>query len=174
MAKGRRGSSVGKPVVGDVVIVPFPFSDLSASKRRPAMVVAGLGGDDAILCMVTCKLHGDPFAIRLSQEDFVSGSLPVDSVIRPTRLFTADLSIVAYTAGSLSSEKVDLVLQHLRWVFGGPALQSDSRATDTVVAPQLRRTIPPGRGMQSPISNPIYSCPHVGRRLAGIEGCAGA
>ena len=36
-------------VKGDVVVVPFPFSDLSASKRRPAVVVANLTEDDLII-----------------------------------------------------------------------------------------------------------------------------
>jgi len=36
-------------VKGDVVVIPFPFSDLSQSKRRPALVLAALEGDDVIL-----------------------------------------------------------------------------------------------------------------------------
>ena len=40
-------------VKGDVVVVPFPFSDLSQSKRRPALIIASLEGDDAILCQIT-------------------------------------------------------------------------------------------------------------------------
>jgi hypothetical protein len=40
-------------VVGDVVIVPFPFSDLTQTKRRPALVVASLSGEDLILCQIT-------------------------------------------------------------------------------------------------------------------------
>jgi mRNA interferase MazF len=40
-------------VVSNVVIVPFPFSDLSESKRRPALVLAVLTGDDLILCQIT-------------------------------------------------------------------------------------------------------------------------
>ena len=39
-----------KFVKGDVVVVPFPFSDLMQTKRRPALVVAELKGDDVILC----------------------------------------------------------------------------------------------------------------------------
>ena len=37
---------------GDVVVLPFPFSDLSQSKRRPALVAANLEGDDIILCQI--------------------------------------------------------------------------------------------------------------------------
>ncbi len=44
---------MGRFVKGDVVIMPFPFSDLSASKKRPALVVASLAGDDVILCQIT-------------------------------------------------------------------------------------------------------------------------
>jgi mRNA interferase MazF len=46
---------MGKFVKGDVVIIPFPFSDLSSSKRRPALVLAGLKGNDIILCQITSK-----------------------------------------------------------------------------------------------------------------------
>lgn len=44
-------------VKGDIVIVPFPFSDLSQSKRRPALVVAKLTGDDLILCQITSQAN---------------------------------------------------------------------------------------------------------------------
>ena len=40
-------------VAGDIVVVPFPFSDLSGNKRRPALIVATLKGDDMILCPLT-------------------------------------------------------------------------------------------------------------------------
>jgi hypothetical protein len=51
---------MGRFVKGDVVVAPFPFSDLSAAKRRPALVVASLTGDDVILCQITSKAAAIP------------------------------------------------------------------------------------------------------------------
>lgn len=42
-------------VKGDVVVIPFPFTDLSGTKRRPALVLADLPGDDIILCQITSQ-----------------------------------------------------------------------------------------------------------------------
>jgi mRNA interferase MazF len=97
------------PVRGDVVVTPFPFSDLSSSKRRPALVVAQLTGDDVILCQITSRAKSDRYAITLDPEDFSSGKLRVPSNIRPNRLFTADSSIVLYRAGSVTREKLQEV-----------------------------------------------------------------
>jgi mRNA interferase MazF len=57
---------MGTFVKGDVVVVPFPFSDLSAAKRRPALVVAILTGDDVILCQITSRAITDSYAIPIT------------------------------------------------------------------------------------------------------------
>lgn len=100
-------------VKGDVVIIPFPFSDLSQAKRRPALVIASLEGDDAILCQLTSKGIRDNYAIALDDVDFASGSLKQPSNIRPNRLFTADTHIVLYRVGSLKKEKLNQVIDKL-------------------------------------------------------------
>lgn len=104
-------------VKGDVVIIPFPFSDLSASKRRPALVVADLDGNDVILCQITSVARNDRFSIPLTGSDFNEGKLKVESRIRPNRLFTADRSIVEYKAGTLTNEKVKVIEQTLVDIF---------------------------------------------------------
>jgi mRNA interferase MazF len=96
---------MGAFVRGDVVVVPFPFSDLSSSKRRPALVLADLPGDDIILCQITSQFSKDTSAILLTMADFISGSLKTDSFIRPNRLFTADKNIIAYKTGVISVKK---------------------------------------------------------------------
>ena len=101
---------MGQFVKGDIVVVPFPFSDLTANKKRPALVVATLTGDDVILCQITSKATRDDYAIGLSGADLGSGILHQDSNIRPNRLFTADSRIILYKAASLNSSKLEEVL----------------------------------------------------------------
>jgi len=91
---------------GDVVVTPFPFSDLKSSIKRPALVVADLKGDDLILCQITSKKHPDPYQILLTQQDFSHGSLNVDSYIKPSILFTLRDSIILYKAGKINKTKI--------------------------------------------------------------------
>ena len=93
-------------VKGDVVIVPFPFTDLSGNKKRPAFVLANLQGDDIIICQITSKAKFDSFALPLSASDFITGALPIDSYIRPNKIFTADKNIILSIAGHLSEQKI--------------------------------------------------------------------
>ena len=102
-----------KFVKGDVVVVPFPFSDLTQSKKRPALVLAGLEGDDVILCQITSQFLKDKYAIPIEDQDFSQGSLKQKSHIRPNRIFTADRRIVLYKAGKIKSEKAIAVIQKL-------------------------------------------------------------
>jgi mRNA interferase MazF len=102
---------MGRFVKGDVVVTPFPFSNLSASKRRPALVIATLTGDDVVLCQITSKSASDSYGVAIADLDFIAGGLPQDSNIRPNRLFTADSNIILYQAGSLTREKVREVIK---------------------------------------------------------------
>jgi mRNA interferase MazF len=104
-------------VKGDVVVVPFPFSDLSGSKRRPALVLADLRGDDIIICQITSKPADDIFAQALKSEDFLSGSLPVDSFIRPLRIFTADKHIVFCKVGQITPERINKVVDAITFTL---------------------------------------------------------
>jgi len=102
---------------GDVVVLPFPFSDLSKSKRRPALVVAKLEGDDVILCQITSEARVDSYSIVLSDSDFKTGKLSLTSLIRPNRIFTADKSIVIYRIGSLKDSKIKGVEKEIVKIF---------------------------------------------------------
>ena len=86
-------------VKGNVVVVPFPFSDFTQTKRRPALVIACLSGDDLILCQITSQNIKDAYAIAITNTDFSNGGLNKNSNIRPNRIFTADRKIIIYKIG---------------------------------------------------------------------------
>lgn len=60
---------MGRFIKGDVVVVPFPFSDLTQAKRRPALVVSSLKGDDIILCQITSQNVSDDYAVPFAEQD---------------------------------------------------------------------------------------------------------
>ena len=98
-------------VKGDVVVVPFPFSDLSSAKKRPALLLADVNGEDFILLQITSQAMRDSYAVSLDEDDFVSGSLKKKSNIRPNKIFTADKSLVLYKLGAIKREKTKEVIE---------------------------------------------------------------
>jgi mRNA interferase MazF len=102
---------VGKFVKGDVVVLNFPFSDLSGSKRRPAFVVSNLDGNDVILCQITSRAKVDRYSLNIENTDYTDGKLSVESVVRPNKIFTADENIILYAACKINSEKTDKILK---------------------------------------------------------------
>ncbi|MCK9406802.1 MAG: type II toxin-antitoxin system PemK/MazF family toxin [Methanothrix sp.] len=106
-------------VRGDVVVLPFPFSDLTGSKRRPALVLAELDGDDRILCQITGQQFRDSYSVPINDSDFREGYLRKISIIRPNRVFTADRKIIIYKAGHLKSDTINAALQKIIEILSG-------------------------------------------------------
>lgn len=92
------------PAAGKVVLVAFPFSDLSRSKLRPALVLADAGRGDWVLCQVTSNSYGDPFSVSLIDDSLAEGSLRIASFARPGKLFTASSSLMVNEVGLLKSD----------------------------------------------------------------------
>lgn len=100
---------MGAPSAGTVVLVTFPFSDLSGAKLRPAVVLAAAGFGDCVLCQITSNAYADPKAVRLLNADFASGSLRRESFVRPGKLFTASPRLISTELGNLSTAKFNEV-----------------------------------------------------------------
>lgn len=97
---------MGALTAGSVVLVHFPFSDLSQSKRRPAIVIAGAERGDWILCQVTSKSYADARAVELTDADFEHGGLRLLSYARPAKLFTAHESLFVSEVGVLHADSL--------------------------------------------------------------------
>ena len=104
---------------GEVVVVPFPFSDLSQAKLRPVVILADAGRGDWILCQITSNPYGDPRALSLSEESFREGSLRVTSYARPGKLFTANHNLVVGRVGTLTADVIAEIIRAVITILGG-------------------------------------------------------
>lgn len=91
------------------MLVSFPFSDLSQS-RRPAVVLADAGRGDWVLCQVTSQPYADPHAVLLAPQDFQVGGLRLASYARPGKLFTANHVLIVGQAGMLQASAFQRVI----------------------------------------------------------------
>lgn len=90
---------MGLYAAGQIVWLTFPFSDLSKTKLRPALLIAYAGQSEWIACQITSNPYIDPLAIPLEDWDFRKGGLRHLSYIRPGKLLTANESLIAAEAG---------------------------------------------------------------------------
>ncbi len=96
---------MGSSTVGDVVLVPFPYSDLSAAKRRPALVVARADHGDLIVCQLTSRPYSSSRAVEIINNDFTTGGLARTSFARPDKLFTVSERLIISVPGRLVNAK---------------------------------------------------------------------
>lgn len=94
---------------GDVVVVPFPYSDLSKTKSRPALVLIELSGEDVVLAAITATNSGR-YSIPLQITDIKNGSLDRRSFVRIASLFTlCKSSIVRYVGTLTEGKRIEIV-----------------------------------------------------------------
>ena len=102
---------------GDIVLVPFPFSDLSTTKVRPAVVVSGslyhTTEPDLILAAITTKIGAAAGPLDYLLGDWRAAGLRYPSALKPA-LFTLDPARVVHRIGALSPLDLDQVGQRLR------------------------------------------------------------
>ncbi len=116
MKKTRYGTKFNR---GSLILVPFPFTDLSATKRRPALVISpdrfNEKGEDLIFVAVTSKVPSglSETEIPLEKSNLKEGILPKRSVMRLTKIFTMHSGIIVKKAGDLKDQKVREILNRL-------------------------------------------------------------
>ena len=105
---------------GDIILVPFPFTDLSSSKRRPALVISPESFNDRMQDLVVVAITSqltDQDAVLVEQSDCVDGTLPKTSVVKLAKLFTIHSTLVLKKICALRAEKLETVLGELRRFF---------------------------------------------------------
>jgi mRNA interferase MazF len=101
------------PERGDLLLVPFPFTDLSAAKRRPVLVITSSDRyGDFIALPVTSRPQAE-HSVALTAGDLASGSLPTASWIRTNRVVTLNDSLVVKSVGRVSGPVVAAAVAQL-------------------------------------------------------------
>lgn len=98
---------------GEILIVPFPFSDLSSVKQRPVLVLSKSsdlkGTEDIITCGITSHLKDARHSILIENSNLEKGRIPVRSRIKVDKLFTLDRKIVRKKVARINKETFDKV-----------------------------------------------------------------
>lgn len=103
---------------GDIVLYPFPFTDLKGRKLRPCLVLSEEMQDDILLCQITSQhSRKDEFALDLGTKETLNGSLMIDSFIRCNMLFTAEKSEVQKKICKLSKGKYAEVCRKINGII---------------------------------------------------------
>lgn len=104
-----------------IVLVPFPFTDLSGAKKRPALVVSNAGfnrgHDDLICCLMTSKIVPETGCPIVAAGDLLEGTLPFETKIKPYRLFTIEKTLVIKQLGQLRPNKAEETRKELVGLF---------------------------------------------------------
>lgn len=100
-------------VTGSVVLINWPFSDLSGSKIRPAVVLAPLENGSSVLCQVTSQGYHKN-AVMLKEDNFDSGGLLKTSFALPAHVFTADERILIKEVGRLNIVTIESISDQLK------------------------------------------------------------
>jgi mRNA interferase MazF len=95
---------MGLLAAGQVVVLPFPFSDLSRNKYRPVLVLADACRGDWIACQITSNPYSDPRALALTEQDFANGRLAHTSYVRPGKFFTAHADLMEQIVGTVKPD----------------------------------------------------------------------
>jgi mRNA interferase MazF len=102
---------------GDVVLVPFPFSDLSTTKVKPAVIVSSalyhVTEPDLLLAALTSRIAASPSPLDYVLNDWHAAGLRYPSALKPV-LFTLDPARVLHHIGALTSMDLTEVDQRLR------------------------------------------------------------
>jgi mRNA interferase MazF len=100
---------------GEIVLIPFPFSDLSYTKRRPVLVISktahNYSSSDMIVVAITSNLIQN--GIFINSNDLTMGVLPKTSIIRCEKIYTLEQNIVVKQFGVLSDEILVKVINEI-------------------------------------------------------------
>ena len=101
----------------EIVLLPYPFSDLQRTKVRPAIVVSNnifnKKSDDCIMVPLTTVIKDEPYSIIISQEDLASGKLLKPSRVRADKIFAVEKGLIIMKIGVINDKTFDNIKEEI-------------------------------------------------------------
>ena len=100
---------------GEIVLIPYPFTDLSGSKKRPVVIISktSINSPDLIVCKITSRLRGDRFSFRL-EDEYLTSPLPFPSEVRTNQLMTIHQNLVVRCLTSIKRDALSVLLEKIK------------------------------------------------------------
>ncbi len=98
----------------DIVLLPFPYTNLEGVKLRPALIISNRklnSSQDRICCLITSNTPQN--GIEIEKRFLTTGSLPFQSWVKPQRLFTIHEGVIKKRLCTVSAEFHDLIIKSL-------------------------------------------------------------
>jgi len=98
---------------GEIVIVPFPFSDLRGIKQRPVLIISkeeyNQDCEDVITCGITSNLKDSKFSVLVKKNNLIEGAIPSKSRVKIDKLFTLEKDIIKKKIAKIDDETMGKV-----------------------------------------------------------------
>lgn len=99
--------------VAEIVLIPFPFTDLTAQKKRPILVISEVDENNDFIALAITSKQKESNVVHLTNQQLIAGTLPKESWIRTDKVFTFNTSLVLFSLAVADSETVTKALQQL-------------------------------------------------------------
>jgi len=104
---------------GDIVLVPFPFTDLSSSKKKTRVLSSppdwfSSSNQDLVPVAITSQIGDDPRSVLLDETDFLGGKLPKRSMVKLAKVFTIHSALIGKRIWAITESKLEEILKAIR------------------------------------------------------------
>lgn len=93
----------------EIFFVPFPFTNLKRTKKRPVLVISpsnhNMTNQDIVCCGITSNLKNKLNGVTISDKDLDDGYLKFSSVVKPLKIFSIDKTLILFRLGRLNKQK---------------------------------------------------------------------
>jgi mRNA interferase MazF len=106
------------PNQGDIVLIPIPFTDLSAQKRRPVIVISNNTYNQQASDMIVVAMTSNPvlsaYSFTITSADLSSGRLNRPGTVRVDKIYTLDQTLIVKTFGQVNTRTLNRICSVLR------------------------------------------------------------